>query len=366
MPATSPPSSPLPPDDPEIARLYRDGSTGMQIAARLRLPLSHVYRTLRRLGVERRPPGRRDVLLASGEVAHLYHAGQPVTAIAAQVQRTPACIYQIIRRLGVEKRPRTFTRSSTWVGKIPPEQRTQLCAELRARHFPSLSAAGRHYGVSRELVRQIAAAEGIATYLRATHRAAREERKRAREQARRAQATATEARREYVALLWQDGVSLAEIARAADFPKARAASHFIAKMRRRHPADFPRRQPARNSSAAELARRAQRRARFAELWQRGTPLAQIASALGYTFDSAKKALVLHRRRQPADFPRRKDARPAAAEQRRDWLCGLWKDGADARQIAPLLGLTLGSTRNLLADYRRRYPAHFPPRPQPEG
>ena len=75
-------------DTSEIVRLYRDGLTGPEIAARVGLHYASVYRRLKVAGVKHRVP--------TSEIVDLYNSGVPVREMAT---RLGVCRSAILRRL---------------------------------------------------------------------------------------------------------------------------------------------------------------------------------------------------------------------------------------------------------------------------
>ncbi len=269
---------------------------------------------------------------AGTEMAQLYLAGSPVNAVALRFECAPHVVRKTLVSLGVKIRPRGNVRGTTHKGvKLSLEQRGQLRAELREGQAPTLAALAAKYGVTRELVRQMAAAIGVVRYTRQIRAEAARERRHLRRAAwhatRVARYAAWQARCQRIAVLWKGGASCDEIARAEGLRDGRKAAYLIARYRARLPEDFPcrlakRRSPREMRAAAKVraarvaawrARQEARRILLARLWRRPAPIAEIAHAVGLNVASTYTLLYRYRQRFPADFlPRRQRAGRARA------------------------------------------------------
>ena len=265
--------------------------------------------------------GRRNKI-TSREIARLYLTGGSLHKVAATVKLNAYEVRKILVQAGVPIRSRGAIAGASHVGKLTFQQREQLCADLRSGKFPTMVAIARKYGLSRERVRQNAAAIGVARYSKENRAEAFREKERQREAAAAATRAAREAicerLRKAVARLWQSGVTLREITRVLGFKNLSAANHLISCHRSLSPADFPNRR-ARRAAPEEIqerkrvtvariaARREQsekRRVRLAELWQTGAMGKEIASALGVRTNAVEQMIRRYRQRWPADFPPR--------------------------------------------------------------
>ena len=268
-------------------------------------------------------PSKPPLQTAEQEIVRLYLAGHSATGVAALLRAKPSQIYTTLRRLGVPRRPRGHVKGATYNGKLTLQQREQLRADLRSEVFPTLQAIGLKYGVTRETVRLNAAAIGVTRYtIKGRSETLREHARLRQAAARAAREAQAAAFRQRLAELWQSGVTPAEIARILDLGTASRANHAIARHRRRFPADFPRRRAApRREPHVLAAERAARAVRVA-------------------------------------------ARRAEVERRRALLAALWQRRASRAEISRALGLSVATSRSVLRKYRRRFPADFPPRTAP--
>jgi len=104
---------------PQAARLYSQGLSVREVAARMGLPSGTVYYHLRQRGVQRRAPGqhhghRRMYNNAWANLAEsLYRQGMTLAEISKQVDRHPGTIQACLQQRGVPMRSRS-RRKATW------------------------------------------------------------------------------------------------------------------------------------------------------------------------------------------------------------------------------------------------------------
>lgn len=259
-----------------------------------------------------------------------YVAGATMEQVCLRHKTTAAQLRRKLVALGVEVR-----KAGPRDGCANP--RRKLSAEDVAvaleADLDDISHAdiGRHFGVSRERIRQICALAG--------HRPRRERMDKAEtmREVRLARAQVREERLMALADAWRSGATLDEIATISGTTSDRKYS-VIAYLRRKRPDLFPYRSPNHWKVKSETERRA-RMMKTSRMWLRGATARQIAEAVGYKNpESAMTGVQQYRQRHPELFPFRRRrrslpvasrsaARRALAEQPIQSRNGWWQGSA---------------------------------------
>lgn len=134
--------------------------------------------------------------------------------------------------------------SAEWLRKISPVAEQRMIQQLQARKWSNMTACGRHYGISRERVRQIYRAAGLTGYERELPAEEKERRALERKQQLAGHKAARAERRNTKMLelsaLWNDPrLTTLEIAQAIGKDTAHNVSMMVTKYRSVRPDLFP-------------------------------------------------------------------------------------------------------------------------------
>lgn len=180
------------------------------------------------------------------EIAYLYSEGEvPLSALSEKYGLGYKCLRAILIRQGVKIRGRgeySKIGSDHPMAKLTKENLEQLKEDLKELH--SHSELARKYGVSRERIRQLALKFGFPSGRernKLIKKKKREQRAATIQEAKDLRKQAREDRYKYWSTLWQQGLSIKEMAKRLGL-KHTSVGVRIVSLRQMHPDWFPLRQ----------------------------------------------------------------------------------------------------------------------------